>query len=65
MIIRPVLAYGPGVKANFLSLTNWLNKGVPLPFGAILNKRSLVALANLVDLIVTCTDHPASVNQVF
>ncbi len=65
VIIRPVLVYGPGVKANFLSLMNWLNKGVPLPFGAIPNKRSLVALANLVDLIVTCIDHPASVNQVF
>lgn len=65
MIIRPVLVYGPGVKANFLSMMRWLNKGVPLPFGAIYNKRSLVALDNLVDLIVTCIDHPAAANQVF
>lgn len=65
VIIRPVLVYGPGVKANFLSMMRWLNKGVPLPFGAIYNKRSLVALDNLVDLIVTCIDHPAAANQIF
>ncbi len=65
VIIRPVLVYGPGVKANFRSMMNWLNSGVPLPFGAIHNKRSLVALDNLVDLIVTCIDHPAAANQVF
>lgn len=65
VIIRPVLVYGPGVKANFLSMMRWLQKGVPLPFGAIHNKRSLVALDNLVDLIVTCIDHPAAANQTF
>lgn len=65
VIIRPVLVYGPGVKANFLSMMRWLSKGVPLPFGAIYNKRSLVALDNLVDLIVTCIDHPAAANQTF
>jgi nucleoside-diphosphate-sugar epimerase len=64
-IIRPVLVYGPGVKANFLSMMGWLSKRVPLPFGAIHNKRSMVALDNLVDLIVTCIDHPAAANQVF
>lgn len=65
VIIRPVLVYGPGVKANFRSMMNWLNKGVPLPLGAIHNKRSLVSLDNLVDLIVTCIDHPAAANQTF
>jgi nucleoside-diphosphate-sugar epimerase len=65
VIIRPPLVYGPGVKANFLSMMKWLNKGIPLPFGAINNKRSLVALDNLVDLILTCIDHPAAANQVF
>lgn len=65
VIIRPVLVYGPGVKANFLNMMSWLYKGIPLPFGAIYNKRSLVALDNLVDLIVTCIDHPAAANQVF
>lgn len=65
VIIRPVLVYGPGVKANFLSMMRWLNKGVFLPFGAIHNQRSLVALDNLVDLIVTCLDHPSAANQTF
>ena len=65
VIVRPVLVYGPGVKANFRSMMNWLSKGVPLPFGAIHNKRSLVALDNLVDLLVTCIDHPAAANQTF
>lgn len=65
VIIRPVLVYGPGVKANFLRMMRWLHKGVPLPLGAIHNRRSLVALDNLVDLIVTCLDHPAAANQTF
>jgi len=65
VIIRPVLVYGPGVKANFRSMMSWLSKGVPLPLGAIHNSRSLVALDNLVDLIVTCIDHPNAANQTF
>ncbi len=65
VIIRPVLVYGPGVKANFRSMMNWVNKGVPLPLGAIHNRRSLVSLDNLVDLITTCIDHPAAANQTF
>lgn len=65
VIIRPVLVYGPGVKANFLSMMKWLSKGIPLPLGAIHNKRSLVALDNLIDLIITCMNHPGAVNQVF
>lgn len=65
VIIRPVLVYGPGVKANFRSMMSWLNKGVPLPLGAISNQRSLVALDNLVDLVVTCLDHAAAANQTF
>lgn len=65
VIIRPPLVYGPGVRANFLSMMEWLNKGVPLPLGAIHNKRSLVACDNLVDLISTCLEHPKAANQVF
>src|SRR5690606_30240239 len=65
VIIRPVLVYGPGVKANFLSMMRWLNKGIPLPLGAVHNKRSLVALDNLIDLIKVCIDHPAAANQIF
>ncbi|PVZ32940.1 SDR family oxidoreductase [Pseudomonas sp. CC120222-01a] len=65
VIIRPVLVYGPGVKANFMAMMRWLDKGVPLPFGAIDNRRSLVALDNLVDLVGTCVTHPAAANQTF
>jgi len=65
VVVRPPLVYGPGVKANFLSMMRWLNMGVPMPLGAIHNQRSLVALDNLVDLIITCANHPAAANQVF
>jgi nucleoside-diphosphate-sugar epimerase len=65
VIIRPPLLYGPGVKANFLSMMRWINDGVPLPLARIDNRRSLVAIDNLVDLIITCIDHPAAANQVF
>lgn len=65
VIIRPVLVYGPGVKGNFLSMVLWLYKGIPLPFGAINNARSLVSIDNLIDLIITCLHHPAAANQTF
>jgi nucleoside-diphosphate-sugar epimerase len=66
VIIRPPLVYGPGVKANFRSMMMWLRRGIPLPFGAVTtNRRSLVALENLVDLIVTCIAHPHAGNQTF
>jgi len=66
VIIRPPLVYGPGVKANFKSMMRWLARGVPLPLAAVTeNRRSLVALDNLVDLIVTCLHHPAAANQTF
>lgn len=65
VIIRPPLVYGPGVKGNFASMIKLVNKGIPLPFGAIDNKRSLVGIDNLVDLIIRCIDHPAAANQVF
>lgn len=66
VIIRPPLVYGPGVKANFESMMRWLARGVPLPLAAISNnRRSLVALDNLIDLIFTCLNHPAAANQTF
>jgi len=65
VIIRPPLVYGPDVKANFLRIMCWVNRGLPLPFGSIDNKRSLVALANLVDLTINCIEHPAAANQIF
>ena len=63
--IRPPLIYGPRIKGNFLSMIRWLDRGVPLPLRAIHNRRSLIALDNLVDMIITCLDHPAAANQTF
>lgn len=65
VIVRPPLVYGPGAPGNFGSLVRWIEKGVPLPLGAIRNQRSLVGIDNLVDLIIRCIDHPAAANQIF
>lgn len=65
VLVRPPLVYGPRVRANFLSMLRWLHRGVPLPFGAVKNKRSLVALDNLLDLLVRCVRHPGAANQIF
>jgi nucleoside-diphosphate-sugar epimerase len=65
VIIRPPLVYGPGVKANFAALMRAVQQGWPLPLGALHNQRSLVALDNLVDFIVTCITHPHAANQTF
>lgn len=65
VIIRSVLVYGPGVKGNFRAMIKWLDKGIPLPLGAIDNRRSLVALGNLTDLVETCVGHPSAANQIF
>jgi len=65
VIIRPPMVYGPEVKANFRSMIRWVGKGIPLPLGAIHNKRSFVAVDNLTDFIITCIEHPAAANQTF
>lgn len=65
VIVRPPLVYGPSAPGNFGSLLRWVAAGVPLPLGSIHNRRSLVGLDNLVDLITTCVDHPSAGNQVF
>jgi nucleoside-diphosphate-sugar epimerase len=65
VIIRPPLVYGLGAKANFAALMRAVQRGWPLPLGAVHNQRSLVALDNLVDFIVTCITHPQAANQSF
>jgi len=65
VIIRPPLVYGLGVKANFAALMRAVQRGWPLPLGAVHNQRSLVALSNLVDFIVICITHPQAANQTF
>lgn len=65
VIIRPTLVYGPSVKGNFLNLLKLSKLPIPLPFGLVKNKRSMVYLENLVDLIITCIDHPKAANRLF
>lgn len=65
VIIRPPLVYGAGVKANFFSLVKLSSLSIPLPFGAVNNKRSMVYVENLVDFIIKCIDHPNAANQTF
>jgi UDP-N-acetyl-alpha-D-quinovosamine dehydrogenase len=65
VIIRPPLVYGPGVEANFQALMRAVARGVPLPVGAARNRRSLVALDNLLSFIAACIEHPAAANETF
>ena len=65
VIVRPPLVYGPGVRGNFERMLLALRRGLPLPLGAVHNRRSLVGLDNLVDLILTCVHHPAAAQQTF
>lgn len=68
VIIRPPLVYGPGAPGNFATLVRWVQRGLPLPLGAVHNQRSFVALDNLVSLVLLCADHersPLAANQVF
>ena len=64
VVVRPPLVYGPGVAGNFVRLLRWVERGVPLPLGAIDNRRSLVAVENLVDLLVRCLDHPGAAGEI-
>lgn len=65
VIIRPPLVYGAGVKANFLRLIQAVERGIPLPFGAVTNQRSLLYIGNLVDAIRVCIEHPTAAGKTF
>ena len=65
VVVRPPLVYGPGVKGNLARLLKLVRSGVPLPLGAVQNKRSLIGLDNLVDLLIRCVYHPAAAGQTF
>lgn len=60
VVVRPPLVYGSGVRANFMRLLRWIDRQIPLPLGAVNNRRSLVNVWNLCDLLVTCLDNPAA-----
>lgn len=65
VILRPPLVYGPGIGGNFLSLWKAIDKGFPLPLGAVRNRRSLIYLGNLVDAIMRCIEHPAAAGKTY
>lgn len=65
VIIRPTLVYGPGVKGNFIKLIDLINKGYPLPFKGVKNKRSLISINNLISLIKKCIEHPNAKGKIF
>jgi nucleoside-diphosphate-sugar epimerase len=65
VIVRPPLVYGPGVRANFLSLMKLVRRGIPLPLPDIKNRRSLIGVENLADFLVQCVSHPEAANETF
>lgn len=65
VVIRPPLVYGPGVGANFAALIRWVRSGWPLPLGSVDNRRSMVGLRNLVDLICRCASQPEAAGHTF
>ena len=65
VIIRPPLVYGHNAPGNFGSLISIVKKQIPLPLGAVNNKRSFIFLDNLVDMIICCLSHPNAANQIF
>lgn len=65
VILRPPPIYGPDAKESFVRLFNWVSKGVPLPFAGITNKRSFMALENLIDVICLCINHPKAGGRTF
>jgi nucleoside-diphosphate-sugar epimerase len=65
VILRPPLIYGPGVRANFLSLLSVARRGLPLPLASIKNRRSLLYVGNLTSAILACLNHPNASGQTF
>ena len=65
VIVRPPIVYGPGVKGNFLRLFRAIACGLPLPLGALDNRRSIVSLSNLSDFIGVCVGAPAAEGGTF
>ena len=65
VILRPPLVYGPGVKANFLRLLRWVDRGVPLLLAFAHNRRSMIYLGNLVDALIACVERPDAAGKTF
>jgi len=65
VVVRPPLVYGPGVRANFLQLLSLVDRGIPLPLGAVNNRRSLVFVGNLADALIRAAEHPAAAGRTY
>ena len=65
VILRPPLVYGPGVKANYLCLLHWIDRGIPLPLASVDNRRSMIYLGNLVDAMIACIQNPLAVGKTY
>lgn len=65
VILRLPLVYGPRVKGNFVQLYRMVERGLPLPLGAISNQRSLLYVGNLIDLIKLCIRHEKAPSRVW
>lgn len=65
VIIRPPLVYGPGVRANFEKLIRLAGLPFPLPFAAVRNRRDMVSVLNLCELITLCCSHPCATERVW
>ncbi|OMI12923.1 hypothetical protein BSN85_08775 [Bradyrhizobium brasilense] len=64
-ILRPVIVYGPGAKANIAAMMRIAMMPLPLPFAALKNRRSLLSIDNLVEAVIFCLKNPAAVNRTF
>jgi UDP-glucose 4-epimerase len=65
VVVRPALVYGPGVKGNLLRLLRWLERGLPLPLAGVRNRRSVVGVVNLCDLLLRCAAEPTAAGETF
>jgi nucleoside-diphosphate-sugar epimerase len=65
VILRPPMVYGAGAKGNFLRLLRWVDSGLPLPLARVANRRNLIGVENLCDLIALSVGHDAAAGQVF
>lgn len=63
VVVRAPLIYGSGVRANFYSLLEWVDKEWPLPLGAVANRRSFVSVWNVCDILVNALTHPAAADR--
>jgi UDP-4-keto-D-QuiNAc 4-reductase len=65
VVVRPALVYGKGVGGNFGRLIDWVDRGLPMPLGCVENRRSMIGLGNLIDLVDCCVRQPEAAHQTF